>query len=83
MSIPSLKHIAGINFMGSHIMKSFSRDHTFWGWGNVIANFDLDLLCTITLPTYWTSDQPIDTALYMLNVSSIVVDGHLSSNHRI
>ena len=62
MFIDSLKHAAGFNFMGSHVMKSMSRDHTCWGWGNVIANFDLKLIDTVTLPTHWTTDQVIDTA---------------------
>lgn len=61
-SISTLKHNAGFNFMGSHLMKSLSRDQTGWGWGNVISNFDLDLIDTVTLPTHWTTDQPIDTA---------------------
>jgi len=27
----------------------------------VIDHFKLDVINTITLPTYWTLDQPIDT----------------------
>ncbi len=62
MSMDKLRHNAGFNFMGSHIIKSLARDHTFWGWGKVINNFNLDLHDTITLPTHWTTDQAIDTA---------------------
>jgi len=62
LSIEPLKRKAGFNFMGSHTMKSFSRDHTSWGWGNVIATFDLELAGTFTLPTHWTTDQVLDTA---------------------
>ena len=62
ISIDSLKHAAGFNFMGSHIMKSMSRDHTCWGWGNLIADYNLQLIDTVTLPTHWTTDQVIDTA---------------------
>ena len=29
---PKIKNRAGFNFMGSHIMKHFSRDTTKWGW---------------------------------------------------
>jgi hypothetical protein len=61
-SINTLKHSAGFNFMGSHVMKSLSRDQTRWGWGNIISTFDLDLIDTVTLPTHWTTDQLIDTA---------------------
>jgi len=53
---------AGFNFMGSHVMKSLSRDQTAWGWGSIIATYDLEHLGTITLPTLWTTDQAVDTA---------------------
>jgi hypothetical protein len=62
LSIEKLKHNAGFNFMGSHVMKSLTRDRTGWGWGSVIASFGLKLIGTITLPTLWTTDQIIDTA---------------------
>ncbi len=62
LTIDGLKHSAGFNFMGSHVMKSFSKDHTGWGWGNVIARLGLELTGTVTLPTLWTADQAIDTA---------------------
>ncbi len=61
-SIEPLKHNSGFNFMGSHSMKAYSRDHTGWGWGSVIAQFGLQVLGVVTLPTYWTTDQPVDTA---------------------
>jgi hypothetical protein len=62
LSIEKLKHNAGFNFMGSHVMKSLTRDRTGWGWGSVIASFGLKLIGTITLPTLWTTDEIIDTA---------------------
>ena len=62
LSIEKLKHNAGFNFMGSHVMKSLTRDRTGWGWGSVIASFGLKLIGTITLPTLWTTDQILDTA---------------------
>ena len=62
LSIEKLKHNAGFNFMGSHVMKSLTRDRTGWGWGSVIASFGLKLIGTITLPTLWTTDQMLDTA---------------------
>jgi len=61
-SIEQLKHNSGFNFMGSHSMKAYSRDHTSWGWGSIIAQFGLEVLGVVTLPTYWTTDQPFDTA---------------------
>jgi len=42
-------------------MRKDSRDKSKWGWGQVIDHFKLDVIKTITLPTYWTLDQPIDT----------------------
>ena len=60
--IIELKHSAGFNFMGSHIMKGYSRDKTKWGWGKIIEDFDLDLIGCLTLPSHWTNDQNIDTA---------------------
>jgi hypothetical protein len=62
MSIDAIKHRAGFNFMGSHVMKAHTRDKTGWGWGSVIASYDLDVVGTFTLPTLWTADQPVDTA---------------------
>jgi hypothetical protein len=53
---------AGFNFMGSHVMKSLSRDQTGWGWGSVIASYNLEHVGTVTLPTLWTADQSVDTA---------------------
>jgi hypothetical protein len=62
LSIDKVRHNAGFNFMGSHVMKSLTRDKTSWGWGSVIASFGLELIGTITLPTLWTTDQMVDTA---------------------
>jgi len=60
--ITQLKYSAGFNFMGSHIMKEYTRDKTKWGWGKIIEHFDLDIIECLTLPTLWTNDQQIDTA---------------------
>jgi hypothetical protein len=62
LSIPKFGNNAGFNFMGTHVMKSFSRDRTGWGWGSIIASFGLKLIGTITLPTLWTTDELVDTA---------------------
>jgi hypothetical protein len=61
-SIGHLKRNSGFTFMGSHEMRSLSRDHTTWGWGSVISRFGLAFICEVTLPTHWTTDQMIDTA---------------------
>jgi hypothetical protein len=62
LSVEKLKHSAGFNFMGSHVMKSLTKDRSGWGWGSVIASFGLKLIGTVTLPTLWTTDQMLDTA---------------------
>ena len=62
LSIPKIGNNVGFNFMGTHVMKSFSRDRTGWGWGNTIESFRLKLIGTITLPTLWTTDELVDTA---------------------
>ena len=56
-----LKHTAGFNFMGSHVMKHYSSDRTNWGWGRIIKQFDLKIIECLTLPTHWTNDQKMDT----------------------
>ncbi len=53
---------AGFNFMGSHVMKSYSKDRTVCGWGRLIEKFELELDGIVTLPTFWTFDQKVDTA---------------------
>ncbi len=61
VSIPNLKDVATFVLTGSHQMRKDSRDVSKWGWGLVIDNFGLEVIKTITLPTRWTVDQPIDT----------------------
>ena len=48
-------------FMGSYSKRKYTIDDSKFGWGSVINSFDLDIVKTVTLPTYWTSDQPVDT----------------------
>ena len=65
--IPRIKTIPGLKsepiyvFTGSHIMRKESRDKSMWGWGKLLDNYNLEIIKTITLPTYWTLEQPIDT----------------------
>jgi len=60
-SIPSLKMNPVFVFTGSHIMRKDSRDKSMWGWGKLIDHYNLKVIKTITLPTYWTVDQSVDT----------------------
>ena len=60
VSIPNLKNSTFV-LTGSHQMRKNSRDFSKWGWGLVIENFGLKVIKTLTLPTRWTIDQPIDT----------------------
>ena len=46
---------------GSHATRKYVTDDSKWGWGLLIDNFDLKVINTVTLPTYWTVDQPVDT----------------------
>ena len=46
---------------GSHSHRKFSRDTTNFGWGTLIKNFQLSIISTISLPTYWTMDQKFET----------------------
>lgn len=62
MEISELRECSGFNFMGSHIMKKYSRDKTGWGWGKIIEMYGLKIKKCVTLPTCWTTDQKIDTA---------------------
>ena len=60
-SMPNLKTSPLFVFSGSHIMRKDSRDKSKWGWGKVIERYNLEVIKTITLPTYWTLDQQVDT----------------------
>ena len=61
MSMPNLKVNTVFVFTGSHVMRKDSRDKSKWGWGRVIDHFNLEVVKTVTLPTYWTLDQQVDT----------------------
>ncbi len=65
--IPRIKGLDGIescgfNLMGSHIMRKYSKDFTGWGWGGIFKTYNLVIQQCLTLPTYWTNDQKLDTA---------------------
>ena len=60
-SMPSLKNEPIFVFTGSHVMRKDSRDKSIWGWGKLLDRYNLKVIKTVTLPTYWTLDQAIDT----------------------
>ncbi len=60
-SMPSLKNEPIFVFTGSHVMRKYSRDKSIWGWGKLLDRYNLKVIKTVTLPTYWTLDQAIDT----------------------
>ena len=61
LNISNLKNNAKFVFMGSYSKRKYTKDDSKFGWESVINSFDLDIVKTVTLPTYWTSDQPVDT----------------------
>ena len=61
MSMPDLKMNSLFVLTGSHVMRKDSRDKSKWGWGKVMERYNLEVIKTVTLPTYWTVDQPVDT----------------------
>jgi hypothetical protein len=61
MSMSDLKVNPLFVFTGSHMMRKDSRDKSKWGWGQIIDQYNLEIVKTVTLPTYWTFDQPVDT----------------------
>jgi hypothetical protein len=64
-TIPNLKKNIGITFAGTYSKKYFSgtksESMSDGGWKSIIDKNDLKIIKTITLPTVWTFDQPIDT----------------------
>ena len=60
-SMPDIKKNSLIVLAGSHATRKYVTDNSKWGWGLLIDNFNLEVINTVTLPTYWTVDQPIDT----------------------
>ena len=61
-NLSDAKDTIGFNFMGTHVMREYTADKTLWGWGNIIEDFELNIVGCVTLPTLWTNDQDLDTA---------------------
>jgi len=60
LNIPKLSNSSFV-LTGSHSHREFSRDTTYSGWGQTIKKFQLNVISTISLPTYWTMDQKFET----------------------
>ena len=64
-TIPNLKKNIGMTFAGTYSKKYFpgtmSENMSEGGWKSIIDKNNLKVVKTITLPTVWTFDQPIDT----------------------
>ncbi|MBT8243528.1 MAG: hypothetical protein HKP34_07540 [Nitrosopumilus sp.] len=60
-SIPNLKNNTCIVFAGTHTKRQLSGNLENGGWSSLIEKHDLKVLDTVTLPTIWTFDQPLDT----------------------
>ena len=58
-----MSHIPNSAFVltGSHSHREFSRYTTHFGWGTLIKKLQLNIISTISLPTYWTMDQAFET----------------------
>ena len=52
---------SGIVLLGSTIKRKFASDVTFYGWGNMIKKYNLQLIDEINLPTHWTNDNNTET----------------------
>lgn len=50
-------HNVGINLMGSHTYRQYSRDKSMCGWGKFINDSGLEIVKCLSLPTSWTLDE--------------------------
>ena len=46
---------------GSLAKRKFDKKQLYFGWGTTTKKFNLKMIKTINLPTYWTMDQPFVT----------------------
>ena len=75
-SISEIKENSTFVLTGTNAKRKTSREHKQWGWGTMIDNFGLNVISTITLPTRWTIDQPIDTPYVFTAYHTIDEIGH-------
>ena len=69
-SISKLEKSAVFVLTGTFAKRKTSREHSQYGWGKLIQNFSLNTITTITAPTRWTIDQPLDTPYVFTTKSS-------------
>ena len=60
LEIPRLSDSSFV-LTGSHSHRKFSRDPANFGWGRTVKKFELSIISTISLPTYWTMEQEFET----------------------
>ena len=54
-------HNVGINLMGSHTYRQYSRDKSMCGWGKFVNDSGLKIVKCLSLPTSWTLDEQKET----------------------
>lgn len=54
-------HNVGITLMGSHTYRKYSRDKSMYGWGKFVADSELKVLASLSLPSSWTLDEKKET----------------------
>lgn len=60
-SVGNLKKNTGMVFAGTHSKRQLSGNISNGGWSDLIKKYNLDVIDTISLPTVWTFDQPVET----------------------
>ena len=60
-SISDLVKNTGLVFAGTHSKRQLSNNLTNGGWSSLIEKHNLNVICTVSLPTVWTFDQKIET----------------------
>ena len=67
ISSSNLKKNTCIVFAGTHSKRQLSGNQSNGGWSALIEKHGLKVLETVSLPTIWTFDQPIDTPYIFTN----------------
>lgn len=61
ISTTNLKNNTCIVFAGTHSQRQLSGNPSNGGWSALIEKHGLNVMETVSLPTIWTFDQPVDT----------------------
>ncbi|EPA04639.1 hypothetical protein [Candidatus Nitrosarchaeum limnium] len=67
ISTSNIKKNACIVFAGTHSKRQLSGDQSDGGWSTLIEKHGLKVIESVSLPTIWTFDQPIDTPYIFTN----------------